>query len=235
MALILHRGAELVPYDHLCSVPTPEATASHVPLPHHHLVDMVRYALGFYKHEIIEEAHATTPDGLEYFGLLKLKSPHGDYVDTCGLRNSNSKRFPIGIAFGAAVMVCDNLSFHGTHVVRRKHTAGSKRDLPGLVAGIVEPLAAQREAQRIKIDRYRATDVTDQAADHVIMNLYREGVYGIQKVADIAEQWNTPAHDWGPKTAWRMFNCVTFGLTGKVAEQPHLTRRLHDILDQVCT
>ena len=48
----------------------PEATATHLPLPHHELVELVRYTLGFYGHEITEEAHACTPDGARYFGLM---------------------------------------------------------------------------------------------------------------------------------------------------------------------
>lgn len=50
-----------------------------------------------------------------------------------GLRNSHDKRFLVGISFGSRVFVCDNLAFTGDHVVKRKHTANLKRDLPGLV------------------------------------------------------------------------------------------------------
>ena len=62
MTLILHAGANEVDYDTLRQVDTPRATASHVPIPHHSLVDMVRFALLFHKHEIIEEHHAIMPD-----------------------------------------------------------------------------------------------------------------------------------------------------------------------------
>ena len=58
---------------------------------HHEIVELVRYTLGFYGHEITEEAHAITPDGSRYFGLMSLKSPYGDYTDTLGLRNSHDK------------------------------------------------------------------------------------------------------------------------------------------------
>jgi hypothetical protein len=29
-----------------------------------------------------------------------------------------------------------------------------------------------------------------------------------------------PAHDWGGKTAWRLFNAATFDLAGKVSTSP---------------
>src|SRR3954466_3250288 len=100
MTLVLHAGANPVSYDELRQVPTPEGTSTHVPIPHHELVELVRYTLGFFGHDIAEEAHAVTTDGTRYFGLMSLRSPYGDYTDTLGLRNSHDKSFPIGIAFG---------------------------------------------------------------------------------------------------------------------------------------
>src|SRR5881397_1045647 len=59
------------------------------------------------------------------------KEPYTGYSDTCGLRNSHDKRFPIGISVGSRVFVCDNLAFIGDHVIKRKHTANAKTALPG--------------------------------------------------------------------------------------------------------
>jgi hypothetical protein len=122
MSLMLHVGAAALAYDDLRSVVMPPATETHVPVAHHEVVELVRYALGFYGHEIVEEAHAITQDGARYFGLMSLRSPYGEYTDTVGLRNSHDKTFPIGLAFGSKVFVCDNLAFVGDHVIRRKHT-----------------------------------------------------------------------------------------------------------------
>jgi Domain of unknown function (DUF932) len=133
VSLMLHAGANAVSYDDLRSVITPQGTDSHVPVPHHEVVELVRYTLGFYGHEIAEESHAVTADGARYFGLMSLRSPYGDYTDTVGLRNSHDKSFPIGIAFGSRVFVCDNLAFIGDRVIKRKHTVKAKRELPGLV------------------------------------------------------------------------------------------------------
>lgn len=232
--LNLHSGGELISLEALRSVPTPPRTDTHVPLPHHELVDMVRYALGYFGHEVEDEAHAIDKDGARYFGLLSLKSTYGNYSDTVGLRNSSDKTFPIGIAFGAKVFVCSNLSFVGDHVIRRKHTSNSKRDLPGLVAEIVQPLQAQRIAQNQKLLTYQATPVSDAIADHAIMDMYRQDIIGVQRIADVLEQWERPAHDWGNKTAWRLFNAATFALSGKVAEKPDLTKQLHAVIDGTC-
>src|SRR5205085_8861631 len=100
MTLILHAGAENVMYDELRAVKTPDGTDTHIPVPHHEIVELMRYTLGFHGHEIAEETHAIMPDGARYFGLMTLRSPYGNYGDVVGLRNSHDKSFPIGIAFG---------------------------------------------------------------------------------------------------------------------------------------
>ena len=91
MGLILHAGANAVSYDELRAVLTPEATSTHVPVAHHEIVELMRYTLGFHNHDIAEEAHAITPDGARYFGLITLRSPFGGYADTLGLRTSHDK------------------------------------------------------------------------------------------------------------------------------------------------
>lgn len=205
-----------------------------MPVAHHEIVQLIRYTLGFFGHDILDEAHAVTPDGYRYFGLLSLRSTYGDYTDTVGLRNSHDKSFPIGIAFGSRVMVCDNLSFFGDHTIRRKHTIKAKRELPGLLSEIVEPLQAQRLAQNQTFQRYQQVALTDAQVDHAIMTMYRKEVIGVQRIADVVRQWEQPTFDWGDRTAWRLFNAATFALAGRVSENPNITRELHQVIDGIC-
>lgn len=171
MTLMLHSGASNISYDDLRAVAVPEATETHVPIAHHEIVELVRCTLGFFGHEIVEEEHAIMPDGSRYFGLMTLRGPYGEYSDVLGLRNSHDKSFPVGIAFGSKVFVCDNLALIGDHVIKRKHTAKVKRELPGLVTEIVQPLQAQRVAQNQKLIGYQRTELSGEAADHAIMDL----------------------------------------------------------------
>ena len=234
MSLMLHCGAEEVEYDALPDFPIPEPTKSHVPIPHYDVANMVKYSLGYFDHEVVEEHHAVTADGARYFGLLSLRSADGDYTDTVGLRNSHDKKFPIGISIGSRVFVCDNLAFMGDHVIKRRHTPNAKRDLPGLVAGVIEPLHDYRASQRAKLQTYHNTVLSDGQADQAIMLLYRQHVINVQRIAHVANQWDNPEYDWGDKTAWRLFNCVTHALDGRVAEEPAVTDRLHQVIDGVC-
>jgi hypothetical protein len=66
------------------------------------------------------------------------------------------------------------------------------------------------------------------------MNLYRQDIIGVQRIGEVLEQWERPAHDWGEKTAWRLFNAATFALAGKVAERPDLTKQLHQVIAGTC-
>ena len=61
MSLMLHRGAEEIPFAELQEAPTPQATKTHVPIAHHSLVSHVRYALGMHGHVVTEEHHGVTP------------------------------------------------------------------------------------------------------------------------------------------------------------------------------
>jgi hypothetical protein len=172
---------------------------------------------------------------MRFFGVLTLRSPYTGYGDVVGLRNSHDKKFPIGIGIGSRVFICDNMAFVAEHVIKRKHTANAKRDLPHLIGEIVEPLQLTRERQHQKFLTYQETPVSEAQADHAIMSMYREGVINVQRIADVEKQWNTPKFDWGEKTAWRLFNAATYALTGKVMENPAATPKLHQIIDATCT
>ncbi|MEJ8568858.1 hypothetical protein [Elongatibacter sediminis] len=236
MSLMLHRGAEEVSLSQLQQAFTPEATRTHVPIAHHSLVDHVRYALGMFGHVVAEEHHGITPDGMRYFGVLTLKSEYGDYTDTVGLRNSHDKRFPIGISMGARVFVCDNLSFMGEHVIRRKHTANAKRELPGLVMEIVEPLAGARQEQQITFDRYKATNIPLELASHAMIEMFRQGVMNWTRIRDVQSEWHEPSFEgFEDYTAWRLFNAATRALEGTITENPQTTQKLHEVIDGVCS
>lgn len=235
MTLMLHVNAKEVPYEGLRQLDTPPATPTHVPIPHFRVVDLMRTTLGMYGHEIVGEHHGITEDGARYFGLLSLRSTYTGYEDTVGLRNSHDRSFPVGIGFGSRVFVCDNLAFLADTVIKRKHTVNLKRDLPGLIGEIIEPLADQRERQARTFDRYKHALLTDQQADHAIMSMYRQDIINVQRIADVAREWDEPSfEEFNERNAWRLFNAATFALTGRVVENANITPRLHQVIDGVC-
>lgn len=237
MSLMLHCGAEPIDYFGLRCLETPEATRTHVPIPHYRLVDLVRNTLGFYNHQVVSEHHGITRDGLRYFGLLNLSSHDGAYEDSVVLRSSHDKSIPVGIGFGGHVFCCDNLSMYADTVVHRRHTARLKADLPGIIMGVVEPLANVRDQQQRVFDRYRATTLTPEWADHTLLELYRQGVYPSKLLGEVNQEFYDPSFEemrLQPLNGWRLFNAVTFVLNGKILGSPHTTQTLHRVLDDVC-
>jgi Domain of unknown function (DUF932) len=235
MTLMLHAGAKEIDYDGLRQLDTPAATATHVPIPHFRVVDLLKSTLGMYGHEVTDEHYGVTEDAQRFFGLLSLRSTYTGYEDTVGLRNSNDRSFPVGIGFGSRVFVCDNMAFSADHVIKRRHTANLKRDLPGIVGELIEPLALHREAQAKTFQHYKQVMLTDETADHVILDLYRQGVINIQRVPEVLEQWEHPTFpDLEEPSAWRLFNAVTHALHGRVMDNPNSTPKLHQVIDGVC-
>jgi hypothetical protein len=100
---------------------------------------------------------------------------------------------------------------------------------------VIEPLALQREAQHKTFERYQRTLLTDELADHAVMNMYRDGIINLQRIPDVLKEWQEPFfEEFEERNAWRLFNAATFALTGRVVENPTATPRLHAIIDGVC-
>jgi hypothetical protein len=235
MTLMLHRGATAIDYAGLRELATPDPTASHVPIPHFRVVDLVKTAVGMYGHEVTAEHFGVTEDSARFFGVLSLHSPYTGYEDMVALRNSHDKSFPVSVGFGSRVFCCDNMALIADQTVRRKHTLALKRDLPGLISEMVEPLALYRERQHSTFEHYRYTELTAERADHAIMEMYRKGIINVQRIPEVLKEWEEPTHEeWGGWTAWRMFNAATFVLAGKVMDNPDVTPRLFKIIDGVC-
>jgi Domain of unknown function (DUF932) len=237
MTLMLHAGANVIDYAALRELETPPATPTHVPVEHYRVVDLLKSTLGMYGHQVTDEHHGVTPDGMRYFGLISLRSStYTGYEDTVGLRNSHDKSFPISIGFGSRVFVCDNLAFIAETTIKRRHTANAKRDLPGLVGELIEPLALHREQQHRTFERYKGTLLTDQQADHAVLNMFRQGIINIQRVPEVLSEWEAPTfEEFDQRNAWRLFNAATYTLTGRVIENAQITPKLHQVIDGVCT
>lgn len=234
MGLVLHAGGVPIDFDGLRSIATPEPTATHYPLPHHDLVQMVTYALNYLGHEVEKQEFGICDDGQRFYGVLHLKSDWTGYTDIVGLANSHNMKTPISLGYGSSTFVCDNTAFVSTSVMKRRHTPGAKRALPGMIMEMVEPLRNQRIAQNNQFERYKSVALGDDDADRLIMQMYRRGIINVSRIADVVEQWENPTCDYGPKTAYRLFNGTTWTLKPKVMEQPQLTRDLHTLIDGVC-
>ena len=66
------------------------------------------------------------------------------------------------------------------------------------------------------------------------MQIFRQGVINVTRIAEVLEAYEKPTYDWGAETAYRLFNAATFALNGRVMESPGTTGKLHKVVDDLC-
>jgi hypothetical protein len=88
--------------EQLARVPTPPATATHQPIPHHEIIEALVESLSFRQIAVIQEEYAVSKDGMKMFGVLDLEAL---LVPRCrfavGIRNSHDKSMRLGLTIGA--------------------------------------------------------------------------------------------------------------------------------------
>lgn len=232
--LCLHAGAKLVSREQVDAVVTPQATETWTPVPHGLLVDSVEKSLASTGLAVVDRSFALTRGGDRLFGLLTLGQDGGggDYAVTIGVRNSHDKKFPVGLAVGSRVFVCDNLAFSSEVVIKSKHTRFIRDRLPRLVADGVAGLVQHRHVQEKRIRCYKEQTVLGQAHLHdVVLRAYRAHAIPATAITKVVEEFEQPRHpefrDW---TLWSLFN----GFTEVLKEYGDLqkrTQRLHGVFD----
>ena len=234
--LILHCGAAEVPRKALAAVPTPAATETWHPIPHEEFVSRVEWELPRYGLDIVQEAHALTHDsGSRYFGLVQVAHEgleHSDYSLVIGLRNSHDKSLPAGLVAGAQVLVCDNLSFAGEICLARRHTPNIMRDLPSLVGDALGRLLVMFRTQEQRVERYRATRLSDADAHDLTIRALDSGVFCASKIPDVLKEWREPRHEaFRPRSLWSWFNASTENLKGALHLLPKRSQALYRLCD----
>ena len=193
----------------------PEATPTWTPVAHDALVDSVKGALVSSGAEIVKEEHALYRDGARSFGLLHLGENTDGGNTVVGIRNSHDKTFPAGLSLGNHVFVCDNLSFSGDVVVRRKHTRFIGRDLDRLIYSAVGKLADLRQKQLVRFAAYKGRDLSDiEAHDLIIRALLARVVSGRTGGESGGRVAETGAREFAPRNVWSLFNDFTEILKG---------------------
>jgi hypothetical protein len=112
--LMLHCGGQLKTREEVFAVPAPPATATYTPLSYESFLVRIEKQLTVEGIKITEERLALAKEGQRLFGLQALSLPGfgaADFGCVLGLRTSYDRSFANGICIGAAVFVCDNLSF----------------------------------------------------------------------------------------------------------------------------
>ena len=232
--LCLHCGADEVPRTALSTVVLPPETETYKPVGHDTFLDLVEDKIGNYGFRFGNQAHALTKDGERYFGIINLLNgtDSTEHALTLGVRNSLDKRFPAGISIGAHVFVCDNLSFTGDNVLKRRHTKNIMRDLPEMIDTAVSQTKVMREAQEVRFDYYRSLRIGDTVAHHLIVEAFRAGAMTMGRISRVINEWHHPSYNHGDKTVWRLYNAFTENFKGlALASIPAASLGVQYVLD----
>jgi hypothetical protein len=90
--------------EELVLVPTPLATETHRPIPHHEIVQALIETLGFPHIGVVHDEYAVPPDGMKMFGVLDLATEMEGCRFSIGLRNSHDKSMRLAITCGYRVL-----------------------------------------------------------------------------------------------------------------------------------
>lgn len=238
--LMLHCGGQLANRENVFAVPAPTATATYAPLPYESFLVRIEKQLAVEGIKISEERLALAKEGQRLFGLLALEMPghaQTDYGCVLGLRTSYDRSFANGVCVGAAVFVCDNLSFRGEVTFERKHTAKMLRDLSWMISETVSTLPMRFAAQSATFEAYRQRELCDRDVHDLAIRFWDAGALGTLEIPRLIKEWREPKHEaftQAPKTAWRLFNAATEIIKGDLWRLPARTRTIHTILDEAC-
>lgn len=232
--LCLHAGGQLAGIDEIKALAVPDATATWQPVPHHLVIDEVTRSVESSGLAVSERSFAIAKGGDRMFGILTLGGGT-DYATTIGIRNSHDKSFPVGLALGSRVFVCDNLAFSSEVTISTKHTRYVLDRLPRLIGEGVARLVQRRVHQERRLELYRQTEVRGLAHLHdLVLRSYRAKAIPARAIAEVLEEYEQPRHpEFKEPTLWSYFNSVTEVLKSYGDLQPR-TQRLHGVIDAEC-
>ena len=239
MNLLVHCGSRKVERQEVQTCPTPSATQTWTPIPHFALLRQVETIMDQGGMRIVQQAHALSPGGLRYFGLMAIAGqPGADHSLVVGLRNSHDKSFPAAIAVGSQVFCCDNLAFSSEIVIARKHTRWIGRDLPELICRALGQVGDLRHKQERRIEAYKDKRLTHRSAHDLFIKAVDARVLPVTTLPAAVQEWRRPSHEEFTRdglSGWRWFNAVTESIKGRSLDAlPRRTQRLHGLLDAAC-
>ena len=213
--MMLHAGGREVQRADLDLIPLPEATESYTPVSHYHLTERIatisRDILSDYT--LIGEQYALARQGQQLFAYLQFSNPDSDMGLAIGFRNSYDHSMSVGLAIGASVFVCDNLSLTGDIAIMKKHTKNVWQTLEELA--ITTIYRSRKNFQQIVADaaQLKAQPLDNRHAYELMGYLFGEEIISPRQITVVREQWLNPKHvEFQPRNAWSFYNAITEAL-----------------------
>src|SRR5579872_1431468 len=209
--LMAHCGSSKITREELKLIPTPEASATHQPIPHNQIVEALVEGLCFRHISAIREEYAVSNDGMKMFGVLDLETTFDGCRFSVGIRNSNDKSMRLAVTVGYRVLVCDNMAFHGDFTpVLAKHS--KHFSLVDVLSVGVDRMQRNFEPLAGHIELVRHAPLTDDAAKLIIYEAFVEGSLAVPRhlARAVHEHYFEPQHEeFRARTAWSLSNAFT--------------------------
>ena len=195
----------------LAQVPTPAATETHRPIPHHDIVESLVETLSFRQIGVVNEEYAVSPDGMKMFGVLDLATGFEGCRFSIGICNSHDKSFRLAITTGLRVLVCENMAFTGDFTpVLAKHSKNFS--LQDSLAIGVDRMQRNFEPMRRQTEQWRGQQLSSATAKLIIYRAFIEGDLQAPKhLASVVHDlyFNPKYEEFQPRTMWSLSNAFT--------------------------
>jgi Domain of unknown function (DUF932) len=197
--------------DELALVPTPQATATHKPIPHIEVVQRLVETLGFRHISVLKDEFAVSRDGMKMFGVMELdQGMHGARF-ALGIRNSHDKSFRLAVTVGYRVFVCENLAFSGDFVpVLAKHSKNFS--LQNALSVGVDDMQRNFKPMVEAVELWRSSQLSDTDARMIIYRAFIEGELEVPRhlARSVHDLYFNPQHEeFAPRTMWSLSNAFT--------------------------
>jgi hypothetical protein len=196
--------------------------------------------------KIAQREYGLFKGGQQMFAVWAIQNGifgHEDYQLMLGIRNAHDKKFPISVAVGFGVFVCDNLCFSGLISLMAKHTKNVIRDLPQKTFDLFGKLEAANLLQDKRIGAYKERAISTTEIHDFLVRSVDERVIPNSYVPQILKEIRTPTHEeflmpavngTERRSAWTLMNAYTERFkTTNALDLPGRTVRLHGMLDQL--
>lgn len=209
--LLAHCGSSKITREELKLIPTPEASATHQPIPHNQIVEALIEGLSFRHISAIREEYAVSNDGMKMFGVLDLETTFDGCRFSVGIRNANDKSMRLALTVGYRVLVCDNMAFHGDFTpVLAKHT--KRLSLVDVLSIGIDRIQRNFEPMKKQVEAWKATRIPDETAKLVIYRAFVQGDLDVPKhlarrVHDL--YFDPQVEEFAPRTTWSLSNAFT--------------------------
>ena len=209
MGLIMQDG-RFVSRAEVARTDTPCSTATWRPVPHIDVIEAVTEVIRAHNWSIEGEKFGLASEGKRLFGVMELSSSSSPEWHRCvGIRNSHDKAFAAGISVGVKVLVCSNLCFGGTTVVRRRHTSGIVLGelIDRAVASLEDSFLTTESVCEDLKDVYLRDD--DEARS-CIVRAAELGVINSCDILPVYREFKSPSHEeFAEPTRWSLMNALT--------------------------